>query len=84
MGTRKLSVSYLADIDTLFVHFESKIGFYSPLDADDRISARYDTEGNLIGFMIEGLSEFESWSDLDLPEIDEEQAALKKASVQAD
>ena len=45
MGTRNLSVSYLADIDTLFVHFESKIGFYSPLDEDDRISARYDAEG---------------------------------------
>ena len=74
MGTRKLSVSYLADIDTLFVHFESKIGFYSPLDEDDRISARYDAEGNLIGFMIEGLREFEAWSDLNLPEIDEEQA----------
>ena len=55
MGTRKLSVSYLADIDTLFVHFESKIGFYSPMDDDDRISARYDIEGNLIRFMIEGL-----------------------------
>ena len=75
MGTRKLSVSYLADIDTLFVHFESKIGFYSPLDENDRISARYDTEGNLIGFMIEGLREFEAWSELNLPEIDEEEAA---------
>ena len=75
MGTRNLSVSYLADIDTLFVHFESKIGFYSPLDEDDRISARYDAEGNLIGFMIEGLKGFEAWSDLNLPEIDEEQAA---------
>ena len=74
METRKLRVSYLADIDTLFVHFESKIGFYSPLDEDDRISARYDAEGNLIGFMIEGLREFEAWSDLNLPEIDEEQA----------
>ena len=75
MGTRKLRVSYLADIDTLFVHFESEIGCYSPLDEDDRISARYDVEGNLIGFMIEGLRNFEAWSDLNLPEIDVEQAA---------
>ena len=70
MGTKELRVSYLADIDTLFVHFESRIGFYSPLDEDDRISARYDDEGNLIGFMIEGLREFEAWSDLNLPETD--------------
>ena len=33
--------------------------------------------GNLIGFMIEGLKEFEAWSDLNLPEIDVEQAARK-------
>lgn len=80
MGTRKLRVSYLADIDTLFVHFESKIGFYSPLDEDDRISARYDDEGNLIGFMVEGLREFEAWSNLNLPEIDTEQAERHKKS----
>ena len=84
MGTRKLKVSYLADIDMLFVHFESKVGFYSPLDEDDRISARYDDAGNLIGFMIEGLREFEEWTDFELPEVDEEQAARKKASVQAE
>lgn len=75
MGTRKLSVSYLSDIDTLFVHFEAKAGFYNFLDEDERISARYDVEGNLIGFMIEGLREFEAWTDFELPEIDEEQAA---------
>ena len=80
MGTRKLSVSYLADIDTLFVHFESKIGFYSPMDDDDRISARYDIEGNLIGFMIEGLREFEAWTDFELPEIDVEQLERRKES----
>ena len=80
MGTRKLSVSYLADIDTLFVHFESKIGFYSPMDDDDRISARYDIEGNLIRFMIEGLREFEAWTDFELPEIDVEQLERHKES----
>ena len=83
MGTRKLRVSYLADIDTLFVHFESKVGFYSLLDEDERVSARYDVEGKLIGFMIEGLREFEEWTDFELPEVDEEQAARKKESVQA-
>lgn len=80
MGTRKLSVSYLADIDTLFVHFESKIGFYSSLDEDDRISGRYDAEGNLIGLMIEGLREFEAWTDFELPEIDVEQAERHRQS----
>ena len=84
MGTRKLSVSYLADIDTLFVHFETRPGFYDFLDEDERVSARYDVEGNLIGFMIEGLREFEEWTDFQLPEIDEEQAERhekSKASV---
>ena len=75
MGTRKLSVSYLSDIDTLFVHFESKPGYYGFLDEDERVSGRYDAEGNLIGFMIEGLREFEFWTDFELPEVDEEQAA---------
>ena len=84
MGTRKLKVSYLADIDTLFVHFESKIGFYSPSVEDERISARYDDEGKLIGFMIDGLREFEEWTDFELPEVDEEQAARKNESIQAD
>ena len=84
MGTRRLSISYLSDIDTLFVHFEAKPGFYDYLDDDERISARYDDEGNLIGFMIEGLREFEAWTDFDLPLVDEEQVAFRKSSVQAD
>lgn len=75
MGTRKLKVSYLSDIDTLLVHFETKPGYYDFLDEDERVYARYDVEGNLIGFMIEGLRGFEAWSELNLPEIDEEQAA---------
>lgn len=80
MGTRKLSVSYLSDIDTLFVHFETKPGFYDFLDEDERVSARYDVEGNLIGFMIEGLREFEAWTDFELPEIDVEQVERHKKS----
>ncbi len=74
MGTRKLRISYLADIDTLFVHFESKLGFYGGIPEDARISPRYDTEGKLIGFMIEGLREFEDWADIELPGINLEQA----------
>ncbi len=74
MGTRKLSVSYLSDIDTLFVHFETKPGFYDFLDEDERVSAKYDNEGKLIGFMIEGLREFEAWTDFELPEMDVDQA----------
>ena len=45
------------------------------MDEDERVYARYDVEGNLIGFMIEGLREFEEWTDFELPEVDEEQAA---------
>ena len=70
----------MSDIDTLFVHFEAKPGFYDFLDEDERVSARYDVEGNLIGFMIEGLREFEAWTDLNLPEIDEEQAERHRQS----
>ena len=80
MGTRKLSVSYLSDIVTLFVHFEAKPGFYDLLDDDERVSARYDVEGKLIGFMIEGLREFETWADFELPEIDVEQVERHRKS----
>ena len=73
MGTRKLRISYLADIDTRFVHFESKLGFYGGIPEDARVSPRYDTEGKFIGF-IEGLREFEDWADIELPEINLEQA----------
>ena len=45
---------------------------------------RYDEDGNLTGFMIEGARNLKEWHDVDLPLVDEEQAARKKASVQAD
>ena len=88
MGTRKVSVCYHASIDTLFVSFGSKSGYYGhPVFDDEYVQPRYDGEGNLTGFLIEGareLSKSKEWHDVDLPLVDEEQATRKKASVQAD
>ena len=32
-----MSISYLADVDTLFVHFESRAGYYDSISDDDRV-----------------------------------------------
>ena len=66
MGKRSVSVSYLADVDTLFIHFESKLGYYDSIPDDDRVQARYDETGAVIGFMIEGLSDVRGWLDIEL------------------
>ena len=47
MGKRNVSISYLADIDTLYVHFESKVGFYDAIPGDDHVQARYDEDGKV-------------------------------------
>ena len=59
MGKRNVSISYLADIDTLYVHFESKAGFYDAIPGDDHVQARYDEDGKVIGFMVEGLKDIQ-------------------------
>ena len=51
-----MSISYLADVDTLFVHFESRAGYYDSISDDDRVQIRYDRDGRAIGFMVEGLT----------------------------
>ena len=66
MGKRSLSISYLADVDTLFIHFESKAGYYDALCGDDHVQVRYDESGKAIGLMIEGLSEIEGWLNVEL------------------
>ena len=66
MGKRNVSISYLADVDTLFVHFESKEGYYDSLSDDDRVQVRYDQDGRVIGFMIEGLTDVQGWLDVEL------------------
>ena len=61
-----VSISYLADVDTLFVHFESKEGYYDSIADDDRVQVRYDRDGRVIGFMIEGLKDVQGWLDVEL------------------
>lgn len=66
MGKRNVSISYLADVDTLFVHFEAKEGYYDSISDDDRVQVRYDQDGRVIGFMVEGLKDVEGWLDVEL------------------
>ena len=66
MSPTSASISYLADVDTLFVHFESKEGYYDSLSDDDRVQVRYDQDGRVIGFMIEGLTDVQGWLDVEL------------------
>ncbi len=69
MGKTNVSVSYLADIDTLFVHFESEAGYYDAILGDDRVQARYDENGRVIGFMVEGLKDVQGWLSFELTDI---------------
>lgn len=74
MAKRQISVSYIEDIDTLFVHFEPKAGFYDLIsEDDDRIWARYDENGKVIGFMIDGLKDLKDWRDFELSDITREE-----------
>ena len=66
MGKRNVSISYLADVDTLFVHFEAKEGYYDSISDDDRVQVRYDRDGRVIGFMVEGLKNVQGWLDVEL------------------
>ncbi len=53
----------------LFVHFESKAGYYDALPGGDNVQARYDENGKVIGFMVEGLSDIEGWLDVELADL---------------
>ena len=66
MGKRNVSIAYLEDIDTLFIHFESKEGYYDAIPGDDRVQARYDEDGRVTGLMIEGLRDIRDWLDVEL------------------
>ena len=66
MEKRNVSISYLADIDTLFVHFESEAGYYDSMADDDRVQLRYDQNGRVIGFMVEGLKDIQGWLKVEL------------------
>ena len=69
MAKTNVSVSYLADIDTLFVHLESEAGFYDAILGDDRVQARYDENGRVIGFMVEGLKDAQGWLNFELSDM---------------
>ena len=69
MGKRSLSISYLADTDTLFIHFESKAGYYDTLSGDDHVQVRYDESGKVIGLMVEDLSDIEGWLNVELADV---------------
>ena len=66
MRQANVSISYLADIDTLYVHFESKAGYYDSISDNDRVQVRYDRNGRAIGFMVEGLKDVQGWLDVEL------------------
>ena len=42
MAKRNVSISHIEDVDTLFVHFESKEGYYAVIPGDDRVQTRSD------------------------------------------
>ncbi len=69
MDKRHVSISYLADVDTLFVHFEAKAGYYDAMPDNDRVQARYDADGRVIGFMVEGLRDVQGWLDVELSDV---------------
>ncbi len=81
MGKRSVSVSYVADVDTLFIHFESKPGYYDSIPDDDRVQARYDENGAVIGFMVEGLSDVRGWLDIELADEPSRQYKRRKVAV---
>lgn len=69
MGKTNARVSYLADIDTLFVHLGSEAGYYDAIAGDDRVQARYDEDGRVVGFMVEGLKDLGGWLRFELTDI---------------
>ena len=74
MVKRRMSVSYIEDIDTLFVHFDLKAGFYDLIsEDDDHIWARYDENGKVIGFMIDGLKDLKDLRGFELSDITREE-----------
>lgn len=69
VGKTNVSVSYLPDVDTLFVHLESGAGYYDVVPGDDRVQARYDENGRVIGFMVEGLKDVQGWLSFELTDV---------------
>ena len=65
MGTR-MNVRYDRDGDMLELWWKNDPGYYTAT-SDDRVEVQLDSEGNVQGFLIWGLSKAESSVSVDLP-----------------
>ncbi|MCH7744655.1 MAG: DUF2283 domain-containing protein [Chloroflexi bacterium] len=55
MEKRAVKVRYDSDLDFLEVLLEQKEGYFEPV-GDDGLMIRYDEDGNVIGFAIDGVT----------------------------
>lgn len=69
MAKRGVSVRYDRDLDFLEVLLENKAGYYDPLDVDDRVMVRYDNDGNIIGFAVNGITKIGSSNQPEVPKL---------------
>ena len=69
MAKRDVSVRYDRDLDFLEVLLENKAGYYDPLDIDDRVMIRYDNDGNVIGFAVNGITKIGSSRQSEVPKL---------------
>ena len=65
MGT-KMNVRYDRDGDMLELWWKNAPGYYTAT-SDERVEAQLDSEGNLQGFLIWGLSKTENSVSVDIP-----------------
>ncbi len=65
MTVRRLRVWYDSDGDSLEVAWDVKDGHFEETD-DERLLERVDSDGNTIGFMIEGLATLDSTGPVDV------------------
>ena len=73
MAKRKVSVAYHPGIDFLEVLFEGNSGYYDET-SDDRIMVRYDRDGKVVGFAIEGVKEIRQPLDIEFSDKEPEKA----------
>ena len=55
MEKRAVKIRYDSDLDFLEVLLEQKEGYFEPV-GDDGLMIRYDEDGNVIGFAIDGVT----------------------------
>ena len=93
MRRRREGVGCHVGMDMTDEFFDTPDGYYGgmsdgyyghPVFDDECVTPRYDKDGNLTGFMVEGALDFNWWHDVDLAVVDDEQAARKETSAQAE